>query len=832
MDHLDKLSGYTFSQVLTNELEGYIKTSKLKDIYSRINSKTNEAILKILEVYDSQEIEAIKNNGIELTDDTKKLIKYTSSSFHKKFISKINLDIPQIKRTFNDFINLPSLLAIATGIIMIIILYIMRINYYSIVVLAIISIYIILLIFIINISSIYAVKKRFKLFLDKTIDKDFICEFNHYTIIFKEYLNTILRYSPFITKIRSDLKDYTYEKNDILNFFIKKINEKIVKKINVCIVGAKNTGKSTFINAIINRKLLPVSNYSSDIIYINNIQNGHVSEEYVEIFYEDEKITLNINELPNLTLDENKIQKINIFIKLNFENVSFIDTPPLSLSEDKIQKIAEDSDIIIYLLDCRQCPRKEDFNIFRKYKNHLQKFIFIVNKVEQFEDDEIEDSISGLYQMLKDKIWFEIDDKTIESLKKKFTEEKLDILKTIQHTMFTEEEDFLSVLKSDFNSEEISIIIEQARNKFNYEKPSIKPLSCGTYLESVTEKGKIYKKLVSFPESLNYFLDNSLKFKENFRELLKNNISNIIFRTIWSCFLDDFLPDLKLKCFKTFAEKSKIIGKSKKEYMDYLNELKKEKGNLGEKIVANIISNCDPVLENILKELLDNYENKEKEKIKKILYKSKKDLEEKQDEVKEILFKGIQNIENNFINLYNNDIFQLLKQYSKNIMDVYNLEEFSPHIDFNNKDFSLVEICVKPDDFPPNLRQICEWKKVKCSINFLFFKIYFFGNLNLMNKELQEKLINIIDKIRNELDIFSIKQSSKIKHAIEMNLMEINRECVKQFSLYIDSEIKKVEEEIVKEKTKIIYNEEYFERNIKNIQNNISSFLYEQYMLN
>ncbi len=178
------------------------------------------------------------------------------------------------------------------------------------------------------------------------------------------------------------------------------------------VIGTMNSGKSTFLNSIIGKDIFPSKNEASTIknthykCRVNTDQytlstNGFnqsiiykkLSEKDVEVF--------NLNPRIDSIQIEGPVAPI---FNLN-KNITFIDTPgPINSMDKSHMKQMENAlklsfHKILYVINSTQLATDDDKLLLQRIVEHLtahphQKIIFIVNKVDEFENNETQSLVN------------------------------------------------------------------------------------------------------------------------------------------------------------------------------------------------------------------------------------------------------------------------------------------------------------------------------------------------------------------------------------------------------------------------------------------------------
>lgn len=186
---------------------------------------------------------------------------------------------------------------------------------------------------------------------------------------------------------------------DRINLAIKRLED---ENMNILIVGEFSRGKSTFINALLGKPVLPAKvNPTTATI---NIISGNSKNNMIIDYFDDESISMDLpNEKINKFLidfvtvenkDCRKIKKVNINIpgKLEEWDCVLVDTPGVndldSAREEITFKYLSQADACIVLLDSQQ-PLSESERRFLNDKilsNDINRIIFVINKIDESDD--------------------------------------------------------------------------------------------------------------------------------------------------------------------------------------------------------------------------------------------------------------------------------------------------------------------------------------------------------------------------------------------------------------------------------------------------------------
>ena len=177
--------------------------------------------------------------------------------------------------------------------------------------------------------------------------------------------------------------------NEDINFYYKQL-ENLSNRTNIEIVftGTLSNGKSTLINALIGRNLLP-SKLGATTSLVTTIEKGY--DKIVAILIDGKKIDypLTKESIEDIS-SRNDIEHIEIFISdFKFEGIRFVDTPGI----DDISKFREDktinyvplADVVVFVLDASKGMTADEKNFFedKVIKTNKDKIFILLNKIDR-----------------------------------------------------------------------------------------------------------------------------------------------------------------------------------------------------------------------------------------------------------------------------------------------------------------------------------------------------------------------------------------------------------------------------------------------------------------
>lgn len=187
------------------------------------------------------------------------------------------------------------------------------------------------------------------------------------------------------------------EANQYISNTIKKVNNIYNEKtVKVSILGEFSSGKSTFINGILNEEILsygdePTTAINTVIKYgdkpsISAITaNGEIkkiNKKNISLYIKEGDRKKKYNTL--------EIVSGNSYLK---EGLVIIDTPGANINkyEHNLQrkKAIKESSVGIFLISCQSLTSDSFIQFLKENKDELQKIIFVLTKVDTYEDEEI-----------------------------------------------------------------------------------------------------------------------------------------------------------------------------------------------------------------------------------------------------------------------------------------------------------------------------------------------------------------------------------------------------------------------------------------------------------
>ena len=213
----------------------------------------------------------------------------------------------------------------------------------------------------------------------------------------------------FVKKISFQLLDDKYYPSDTLKKLLDKFMRRVKYPMEVAIVGQFSSGKSTFLNALLSKDILPtgITPVTSKVNFLN-----YADEYKIEVTYNSgAKEFQPIEYLAKFTDQRESladIKYLSLYAPVELlKDISFVDTPGLN-SQSKYDtktttKVLRDVDGIIWLGLIDAVAKKSELDILEEYlPNYANKSICLLNQKDRLKEDEIETALSYAKQNYKD----------------------------------------------------------------------------------------------------------------------------------------------------------------------------------------------------------------------------------------------------------------------------------------------------------------------------------------------------------------------------------------------------------------------------------------------
>lgn len=604
---------------------------------------------------------------------------------------------------------------------------------------------------------------------------------------FEITLEHILKYEDKnkISEMKNIFKEYKnilYKYNEKLDIYVeKKLKEYLNDKVKVNVMATTSAGKSTLINALIGKNLLPTSAEEKTSKIMEVIDNDSeentfnvkykIKNENEEIIKIEKNVTKefleNINEEENI--DEIEIEGNIGFINTEGSCLSIVDTPGFNGKESNIsitKTYISNSDKVMNIFVLASDNIAEDtLNRFfsfldkeiEKEKKDIynDRMIIVLNKADRIGDEEIEKVIENIVEKLK-KIGFKkpniilLDSKLAISIR-----DKSSMSKKENNSFEGEVESRIKFKEYHYN--EYSKLPKNIKNKIE------KELEKAIHSEDRLKQALIYTGIRDLEEMINLFVKKyaiPIKVKD-FHDLLSKNLSD---RENFQNLISK-IPEDEEKLFNTTKEinglKNKINKAFFKEFSEGIDECIKKIENDIEKKIEDNFGIYEKYTEEFIKELKDKMTDEEITETKnEFIDNSTKKLEFIQKEIEESNKIIIEESKKDFLNKYKEKIEKLEINIDTS---VFKLEDFiKSTIDINMDIRDKIDI---------NIITKMEIKEKNWFKKFLNF---FTGNSDYYTILTKEKMSYIINDIR--FIVYDYKEEIK---KLNKKVIEIQKEELK-----------------------------------------------------
>jgi len=200
-----------------------------------------------------------------------------------------------------------------------------------------------------------------------------------------------------VKRVSNELLDEKYKPSQALKSLLAKLMRRTSYPMEVAIIGQFSSGKSTFLNALLGRDVLPtgITPVTSKVNFIN------YGDEYkIEVTYNSGmKEFHGVEYLSKFTDQRESLQDIkylSLFAPVEMlRDISFVDTPGLnslsSFDTNTTIKILRDVDGIIWLGLIDAVAKKTELDILDEYlDNYANKSICLLNQKDRISAEEVE----------------------------------------------------------------------------------------------------------------------------------------------------------------------------------------------------------------------------------------------------------------------------------------------------------------------------------------------------------------------------------------------------------------------------------------------------------
>ena len=221
-----------------------------------------------------------------------------------------------------------------------------------------------------------------------------------------------------------NLKSLEFLKKEEYKNFIYRANEIEQQLKNrefiITVVGEFSAGKSTFLNALIGKDVLPhaVRETTASVTYIKNVPENHPKCNKIVIDFYDERPSEELDFINDPTILRNyvttmadsidvvnEVESVNIYLKFPYTDdpIVFIDTPGLNgMAEGHYERTLQEiqrAHASIYLFHVRGLS-KSNVELYQLLKQYQSSFIFVMNFIDELRASEGE-TVEGKIEELR-----------------------------------------------------------------------------------------------------------------------------------------------------------------------------------------------------------------------------------------------------------------------------------------------------------------------------------------------------------------------------------------------------------------------------------------------
>ncbi|TSI05124.1 dynamin family protein [Lysinibacillus sp. BW-2-10] len=187
-------------------------------------------------------------------------------------------------------------------------------------------------------------------------------------------------------------------------------------RFEIVIVGEFSTGKSTFINALLRKEVLPskVTPTTATVNFIRHLDDGPGRELAIVHFQDGKTVGVSFDELDEYVTEMSKklevssqVKYVDIFIDSPYlkDGVVLVDTPGLQALHPEHERITKEqikkSNASILLFNLEQPGKQTEFKFLRELADSIDRIFFVGNRLDGVPEDQIQEVIDILEGALK-----------------------------------------------------------------------------------------------------------------------------------------------------------------------------------------------------------------------------------------------------------------------------------------------------------------------------------------------------------------------------------------------------------------------------------------------
>ncbi|REK76085.1 dynamin family protein [Paenibacillus paeoniae] len=203
-------------------------------------------------------------------------------------------------------------------------------------------------------------------------------------------------------------------------------NNLALGRFEIVVVGEFSTGKSTFINALIGRKVLPskAQPTTATINYIRHVnENPHGVEEAI-VFFEDgrservpsQQLEQYVTEMSTLFSVVEEISHVDLYVESPYleDGVVVVDTPGMQSLHKKHDEITRKqiavSNASIFLFNINHAATRTEFMFISEIQKSLDRIFFVANRCDEVDISEqsLESVVASIEGKLQYNDYFEV----------------------------------------------------------------------------------------------------------------------------------------------------------------------------------------------------------------------------------------------------------------------------------------------------------------------------------------------------------------------------------------------------------------------------------------
>ncbi|SFZ98768.1 Putative ATP /GTP binding protein [hydrothermal vent metagenome] len=201
-----------------------------------------------------------------------------------------------------------------------------------------------------------------------------------------------------VKKIKDELMSSKFSPSVELERILNKQIKRVVYPIELAIVGQFSSGKSTFLNALLSKDVLPtgITPVTSKVIYINYGESHKLRVTYKSGAHEYHPIE-NISQFSDQRLrSDDDIKYLSVYAPLDIlKDMSFVDTPGLNSQSQEdtysTKKVFQDVGGIIWLTLIDNAGKRSEEEILENYMSSFKtKSLCLLNQKDKFTQEQIE----------------------------------------------------------------------------------------------------------------------------------------------------------------------------------------------------------------------------------------------------------------------------------------------------------------------------------------------------------------------------------------------------------------------------------------------------------